>query len=110
MNFAGTKTAGTYVCLLGLAVNQNSDFLHIWFPFAVGSYVGVAVLLPKNNSLAADFTLGHFCFLLSLKVHAPIVSKRAGEGKKTGYTFLDSGNDVNINIVTRRSGKYVLGC
>ena len=58
-DLAAAQTAGADVDVLGRAVHDGLDALHIGLPATVGSSVGVADLNTEGHALVAEFTLGH---------------------------------------------------
>ena len=64
-DLAAAHAASAGVNMLGRAVYDGLDALHIGLPGTVGTTVGVGHLNAENNALVAEFTLGHFAYLLA---------------------------------------------
>ena len=58
-NLAAAQTTGACVGVLGCAINNNLDALHVRLPHAVGTSVRVAHLDAKSDTLIAKITLCH---------------------------------------------------
>ena len=59
-NLAGTKASGTDIDMGGSAVDQHFHALHIRFPGAVGSSVGVGDLDAEGDAFAANIAFCQF--------------------------------------------------
>ena len=58
-NLAAAQAAGAHVDVLGRAVDDGLDALHVGLPGTVGTSVRVADLNAKGNTLVAEFALRH---------------------------------------------------
>ena len=59
---------GTDVHTLSLALIQHRSFLYVGFPLPIGGLFGVAHIMTKLRSLAADLTFRHFSTFQELPV------------------------------------------
>jgi hypothetical protein len=59
VDLAGTEAPGADVHMLGSAVDDCLDPLHIGLPGPVGAAVRVGDLVAEHNALVAEFTFGH---------------------------------------------------
>ena len=66
-DLTGTEASGADVHMSGGTIHDRLDALHIGLPGTVGTTVGVGHLNAENNALIAEFTLGHFAYLLASK-------------------------------------------
>ena len=64
-DLAAAQAASANVDMLGRAVHDGLDALHIGLPGTVGSSVGVGDLNAEGNALATIITLCHSLHLLS---------------------------------------------
>ena len=58
-NLAAAQAAGAHVDVLGRAVDDGLDALHVGLPGTVGTSVRVADLDTEGNALVAEFALRH---------------------------------------------------
>ena len=61
----GTEASGTSVHMAGSSIHDCLDPLHVGFPLAVGTSVGVGNLNTKGHALATKITLRHSLHLPS---------------------------------------------
>ena len=54
-----TEASGAHINVLGRAVDNRLDALHIGLPHSVGPSVGMGDLNAKGNALAANIALSH---------------------------------------------------
>ena len=58
-NFTRTEASGAHMDVLGRAVHDCLDTLHVGLPGTVGAAVRVGHLNTEHNTLIAKFTFGH---------------------------------------------------
>ena len=66
-DLTGTEASGADVHMSGSAIHDRLDTLHVGLPGTVGTAVGVGHLDAEDNALVAEFTFGHFAYLLVSK-------------------------------------------
>ena len=63
-DLTGTEASGADVHMSGGAIHDRLDTLHVGLPGAVGAAVRVGHLDTEHHALVAEFTFGHFAYLL----------------------------------------------
>ena len=66
-DLTGTEASGADVHVSGGALHDRLHALHVGLPGAVGTAMGVGHLNAEGDALVAEFTLGHFAYLLASK-------------------------------------------
>ena len=66
-DLTGTEASGADVDMSGSTIHDRLDTLYVGLPGTVGTAVGVGHLNAEDNALVADFTFGHFAYLLASK-------------------------------------------
>ena len=66
-DLTGTHTPGTNIHMAGGTIDDCLHTLHVGLPGTVGTAVGVGHLDAEDNALVAEFTFGHFVYLLASK-------------------------------------------
>ena len=66
-DLTGTEASGADIHMSGSAIHDRLDTLDIGLPGAVGAAVRVRHLNAENHTLVAEFTFGHFAYLLVSK-------------------------------------------
>ena len=64
-DLTGTHTPGTNIHMAGGTVDDCLHTLHVGLPGTVGTAVRVGHLDTEDNALVAEFTFGHFAYLLA---------------------------------------------
>ena len=64
LDLVGTETSGTGVHMARSTIDDSLDTLDVGLPGAVGAAVRVGHLDTEHHALVAEFTFGHFAYLL----------------------------------------------